>query len=96
MSSPFLDDDNGPFIFEPLSSRFVSTNVELKTCPVRVSKGVGAICMVGYQRDEVDIGKMVEVEYELGPSTANIKGAISRPDRVLWGQLKNVPSLFPC
>lgn len=81
--SLFLDDDNGPFVFEPLSSWSVFTKVELKTRPVRVFERVGASCMLGDERDEVTIGMLFEVE-DGGPSTGEI-GAMSRPDRVLRG-----------
>lgn len=84
MPAPFLDDDNGRFVFEPLSSWSVFTKVELKTRPVRVFERVGAFCILGDERDEVAIGILFEVEDGKGPSTGEI-GAMSRPDQVLRG-----------
>ena len=63
-----MDDDNGPFVFEPLSSWSVFTKAELKTRPVRVFERVGAFCILGDERDEVAIGILFEVEDGAGLS----------------------------
>ena len=83
----FLDNGNWSFVFEPLSSRLLITEVELKPCPLRALEKVGAICMLGDKRGEVDMGIVFEVEDGLEPSTGNAKRAISRPDLVLRGPL---------
>lgn len=72
----FLDDDNGRFVFEPLSSWSVLTKAKLKTRPVCIVERVGAFWILGDKRDKVALRIFFEVEDGAGPSTGKI-GAMS-------------------
>ena len=81
----FLDNGNEFFVFEPLSSRLLITEIELKPRPLRVFERVGSICKLGDKGGKVDVETEFEVEDGLEPSTSDAIGAISRPDLVLRG-----------
>lgn len=81
----FLDNGNEFFVFEPVSSRLLITEVELKPRPLCFFERIGSICKLGDKRCEIDGETEFEVEDGLELSTSGAIGAISRPDLVLRG-----------
>lgn len=70
-------------MFEPLSSRLLIIEVELKPCLLCVFEKVKSIFKLGNKKSKVYVETKFEIEDGLELSTGNAIGAIGQTDLVL-------------